>query len=46
MRLCMLLTHSVIPAEAGIYHPPVKFSPQVMAPRLRGGDAIIRGYSI
>ncbi len=35
----------VIPAEAGnvvtvrsIHHPLLKFVPQVMAPRLRGGD--------
>jgi protein ImuB len=28
----------VIPAKAGIHHQPLKFTPQVMGPRLRGGD--------
>jgi hypothetical protein len=28
----------VIPAKAGIHHPPMKFIPPVMDPRLRGGD--------
>ncbi|HMT40602.1 hypothetical protein [Sphingorhabdus sp.] len=28
----------VIPAKAGIHHPPLKFNPPVMDPRLRGGD--------
>jgi hypothetical protein len=30
----------VIPAKAGIHHLPMKIGPQVMAPRLRGGDEV------
>ena len=38
--ICRLheIQYFVIPAKAGIHHPPFKLTPKVMDPRLRGGD--------
>jgi hypothetical protein len=33
----------VVPAKAGIHHLPSKIRPSVMAPRLRGGDEVLKG---
>ena len=35
------LIQFVIPAKAGIDHPPLKFHPTVVDPRVRGGDEVL-----
>lgn len=43
MSLYLNTASFVIPAKEGIHLLPLKFTPQVMAPRLRGGDEVLKG---